>query len=48
MWDDGDVRCWGCGILKNWDVGILWDVGDMGCSGYGMFRMWNVCALGCS
>ena len=41
MWDVGNVRCWGCGMLKIWHV---WDVRCWRC---GVFRMWNVADVGC-
>ena len=42
MWVDGDVGCWGCGIVE------MRVVGDVGCSGCGMLGMWVVCRdVGC-
>ena len=33
MWDVGDVRCLGCGMLG------MWDVEDVGCWGCGISEM---------
>lgn len=45
-WDVWNVGCWGCEMLKNWDVQEVGYSG-FGVLGCGLFKIWYVWNVGC-